>query len=263
MNCSLPDFSVHGIFQAGILEWVGHSFSRRSCWPRDQTQVSCIAGRLFTVWATREILYHHNALHKISDPLCLIASLSFPEVSDFSVKEKSELFEKEAEKPGAEERTQTFWWLPSEGCHSRQGTKREDVAGDIICGSRVPHLTFPLCDQAEARSVLYWRADVGKQASVALLCGCQGETSWRLQVHSGKCDRNTDRKSPPVSIPRGMDLPFNRRTALWQDTAASHHSTKGLHFQSTVWPNHPNQSESQCPPPSQTGGDTIIWECQP
>ena len=45
--CSPPGSSVHGIFQARILEWVVISFSRRSSWPRDQTCVSCIAGRFF------------------------------------------------------------------------------------------------------------------------------------------------------------------------------------------------------------------------
>ena len=54
MDCNLPGFSVHGIFQARILEWVAISFSRGSSWPRDRTQVSCIAGRCFTLWATRE-----------------------------------------------------------------------------------------------------------------------------------------------------------------------------------------------------------------
>jgi len=54
MDCSLPDSSVHGIFQARILEWVAISFSRGSSWSRDQTQVSHTAGRLFTIWATRE-----------------------------------------------------------------------------------------------------------------------------------------------------------------------------------------------------------------
>ena len=54
MDCSLPGSSVHGIFQARILEWVAISFSRRSSQPRDQTQVSHIVGRRFTVWATRD-----------------------------------------------------------------------------------------------------------------------------------------------------------------------------------------------------------------
>ena len=55
MDCSLPGSSVHGIFQARILEWVAISFSRRSSQPRDQTQVSCVVGRCFTIWATGEV----------------------------------------------------------------------------------------------------------------------------------------------------------------------------------------------------------------
>ena len=47
MDCSLPGSSVHATLQARILEWVTVSFSRRSSRPRDQTQVSCIAGRFF------------------------------------------------------------------------------------------------------------------------------------------------------------------------------------------------------------------------
>ena len=47
--------SVHGILQARILKWVAIVFSRSS-WPRDWTQVSCIAGRFFIVWASREAL---------------------------------------------------------------------------------------------------------------------------------------------------------------------------------------------------------------
>ena len=47
--------SVHGIFQVRILEWVVIPFSRGSSQLRDQTWVSCIAGRFLTVWATREV----------------------------------------------------------------------------------------------------------------------------------------------------------------------------------------------------------------
>ena len=54
MDYSSPGSSVHGISQARILEWVAISFSRGSSWPRDGTQVFWIAGRFFTVWATRE-----------------------------------------------------------------------------------------------------------------------------------------------------------------------------------------------------------------
>ena len=54
MGCSLPGSSVHGILQARILEWVAIPFSRASSQPGDQTWVSHIAGRFFTVWTTRE-----------------------------------------------------------------------------------------------------------------------------------------------------------------------------------------------------------------
>ena len=50
-----PGSSVHGILQARILERVAIPFSRGSSQPRDRTQISHIAGRFFTVWATREI----------------------------------------------------------------------------------------------------------------------------------------------------------------------------------------------------------------
>ena len=54
MDCSLPGSSVHGIFQAIVLEWIAISFSRGSSQPRDQTRVSHIVDRRFTVWANRE-----------------------------------------------------------------------------------------------------------------------------------------------------------------------------------------------------------------
>ena len=48
MDCSLPGSSVHGIFQARVLEWFAIAFSRGSFWPRDRIWVSHTAGRLFT-----------------------------------------------------------------------------------------------------------------------------------------------------------------------------------------------------------------------
>ena len=48
------DCTVHGILQIGILEWVAIPFSRGSSQPRDRIQVSRIAGRFFTSWATSE-----------------------------------------------------------------------------------------------------------------------------------------------------------------------------------------------------------------
>ena len=61
-DCSPPGYSVHGIFQPRILEWVTIPFSRKSSWPRDQTWVSCIADRFFTTWATRKSATHIHIL---------------------------------------------------------------------------------------------------------------------------------------------------------------------------------------------------------
>ena len=52
MDCSPPGSSVHGIFQARILEWVALPFSGGSSQPRDRTHISCIS------FIGRWILYH-------------------------------------------------------------------------------------------------------------------------------------------------------------------------------------------------------------
>ena len=55
MDCSPPSFSVHGILQARILEWVAIPFSRGSSQPRGRTLVSCIGRWVLYRWATREV----------------------------------------------------------------------------------------------------------------------------------------------------------------------------------------------------------------
>ena len=58
VDCSSPGSSVHGIFQARILEWIAMPSSRGSSWPRDWTPVSMspsLAGRFFTTSATWEV----------------------------------------------------------------------------------------------------------------------------------------------------------------------------------------------------------------
>ena len=54
MDDSLPGSLVQGVLQARILKWVAIPFSRESFPPRDQTWASCIAGRFFIIWASRE-----------------------------------------------------------------------------------------------------------------------------------------------------------------------------------------------------------------
>ena len=75
-----PCSIVHVILQARILEWVAVPFFRRSLQPRDRMQVSCIAGRFFTIWATRDSQCHlgslkftfraHHFLHQ-QKPICV------------------------------------------------------------------------------------------------------------------------------------------------------------------------------------------------
>ena len=66
IHCSLPGSSVHGILQARILKWVAIPFSRGPSQSRDQAQVSCIAGRYFTIWATREAPGNFPLFRKIT-----------------------------------------------------------------------------------------------------------------------------------------------------------------------------------------------------
>ena len=85
MNWSPPSSSVHGISQATTLEWVTIPFSRGNFWPMDQTQISRIVGRFFTVWATREALPYYwvclkphskAAIRKGNEPECIGIPLS-------------------------------------------------------------------------------------------------------------------------------------------------------------------------------------------
>ena len=57
--CDPMDYTVHGILQASILEWVAYPFYSRSSRPRNWTGVSCIAGGFFTNWTIREALSYH------------------------------------------------------------------------------------------------------------------------------------------------------------------------------------------------------------
>ena len=67
MDCSPPSFSVHGIFQARILEWVAIFFSKGSSHPRGRTSVSCIG---------RQTLNHKR--HLGSPPGSTVAMVSCP-----------------------------------------------------------------------------------------------------------------------------------------------------------------------------------------
>ena len=68
-DCSPPGSSVHGILQARILELVVIPFSRGSFRLGGWTQVSCIAGRFFTVWPPGKLFFFFF-LSKISGQIC-------------------------------------------------------------------------------------------------------------------------------------------------------------------------------------------------
>ena len=77
VDCSLPCSSVHGIFQATIVEWVAISFSRGSSQHRDRTHVSCIGRQILYHWATWEainpyifVAIRYNSNRKIIQRSC-------------------------------------------------------------------------------------------------------------------------------------------------------------------------------------------------
>ena len=77
MECSSPGSSVHGIFQAIILEWVSMPSSTGFSQPGDWTQVSHIAGRFFTIWITREALILHTIILIFLSCVSVLCTLSF------------------------------------------------------------------------------------------------------------------------------------------------------------------------------------------
>ena len=84
MACSLPGSSVGGILQARILACVAFPFSRTSSLPRDQTCASHIAGRFFTIWATRETLSWSR--------VCVNRSINIEVIQKSSLKKHSTVF---------------------------------------------------------------------------------------------------------------------------------------------------------------------------
>ena len=74
IDWSPPRFSVHGILQARILEWVSISFSRGPYLPRDRTQIFCMIGRFLTIWVTskahikRLVDSNSGTYRKFTDP---------------------------------------------------------------------------------------------------------------------------------------------------------------------------------------------------
>ena len=58
--CDSMNYTIHGILQARILEWVSYPFSRGSSQSKKRTRIPCITGRFFIIWITREAQEYWN-----------------------------------------------------------------------------------------------------------------------------------------------------------------------------------------------------------
>ena len=82
------DYAVHGILQARIVEWVAFPIFRKSSQPRDQTQVSCIAGGFFTSWASETLLEVKRSQNFV------LFSVKIPDTKAYSVYWQNDLVER-------------------------------------------------------------------------------------------------------------------------------------------------------------------------
>ena len=93
MDCSPQDSSVHRILQTSILDWVTMPFYKGSSWPRDQTRVSCTAGRFFTIWPTREA--QRKELRKMSIKELMLSNCGAREDSTWTARRSNQSILKE------------------------------------------------------------------------------------------------------------------------------------------------------------------------
>ena len=192
MVCSLPGSSVHGIFQARILEWVAISFSRGSSRPRDGTQVSRIAGRCFTLWATREA---HIQMHM----LCLL----------FLHTHINSLFHS---------------LIPTY-------TKQHVSLLQRITGTHWPILSLPILMGIQFSSVTQscpTLCDPMNRSMPGLLVHHQLLESTQTHVHWGG---DAIQPSHPLSSPSPPALSLSQHQGLFQWVSSSHQVAKLLEFQ--------------------------------
>ena len=93
------DYTVHGILQARMLEWVAMPFSRGSSQPRNWTQVSHIAGGFFTSWAARK------------PTKCSMSSLMWLPIAESYARSTSGTVSRLGEQMGSGSQTSSGWYL--------------------------------------------------------------------------------------------------------------------------------------------------------
>ena len=91
VDCCPSGSSIRGILQVRILQWVAISFSRGSSQPRDQTQISCIAGGFFTIWTAREV-HTHTHTHTPESLCCTVETNITVQINHTSIKSSKHCF---------------------------------------------------------------------------------------------------------------------------------------------------------------------------
>ena len=130
--CNPMDCIVYGILQASLLEWVAFPFSRGSSQTRDWTQVSRIAGRFFTSWATRE---SESEVAQLCPTLCDPMDCSLPGSSVHGIFQAKStgvdchfrlqgIFPTQGWNPGLPHCRQTLYRLSHQGSPSHKGSPR-------------------------------------------------------------------------------------------------------------------------------------------
>ena len=237
IDCSLPGSSVHGIFQAIVLEWVAISFSRGSSRPRARTRVSHTVNRRFTVWATREVLFEFisrglTALEPCTDfSAILLASLqSFKMASQLSVtfSSRSHIHRQ------TEQRVFFFFFSSSSLC-----------SPVFLWGRK----SFPEAPQWTSSGVLLARIE---SYSCSWHSHCQRPVGF---LRLDRCPCNRERPPAQNTVPYGIQAKsgFSELKGFWLGPpTGSVVVVQLLGGVQCLWPHGPQPTRFLCPPLSPT-----------
>ena len=170
MDCSLPGSSVHGIFQAIVLEWIAISFSRGSSQPRDGTRVSHIIDRRLTIWATRKVI-NKSFSAQIQCPLSTSPpSLKYSMLTLKDLANRGRFYQKlkQITRPN-KVLTSGLQGLPSRGC---TGVLCEQVLSYLLSCQILNNCSenLPICCQVKYSNEMFG-LDLGVNFSL-LICYC-------------------------------------------------------------------------------------------
>ena len=141
---SLPGSSVHGSFQARVLEWGAFSFSRGSSQPRDQTHISCTGRQVLFHWATWEA---HSSVDPAEMPVSRRDDLGLREVQKDRRWRKSRCCQSYAVRLGAISDHQLFLWENEEEKESREKSRKTiylKVKATQLCPTLCDPMDYPV-----------------------------------------------------------------------------------------------------------------------